>query len=49
MLAFNGIIGGLIGGIIVIVRMIAVFVEIIKMITGTSGHDVQKCDRGDIM
>ena len=43
-LAFNGIIGGLIGGIIVIARMIAVFVEIIKMIAGTSGHDVQKCD-----
>lgn len=48
-LAFNGIIGGLIGGIIVIARMIAVFVEIIKMIAGTSGHDVQKCDRRDIM
>ena len=48
-LAFNGIIGGMIGGIIVIARMIAVFVEIIKMIAGTSGHDVQKCDRGDIM
>ena len=41
-LAFNGIIGGMIGGIIVIVRMIAVFVEIIKMIAGTFGHDVQK-------
>ena len=48
-LAFNGIIGGLIGGIIVIARMIAVFVEIIKMIAGTSGHDVQKCDNRDIM
>ena len=44
-LAFNGIIGGL----IVIARMIAVFVEIIKMIAGTSGHDVQKCDNRDIM
>lgn len=40
---------GLIGGIIVIARMIAVFVEIIKMIAGTFGHDVQKCDRRDIM
>ena len=49
MLAFNGVIGGLIGGIIVIARMIAVFVEIIKIIAGTSGHDVQKCDRRDIM
>lgn len=48
-LAFNGIIGGLIGGIIVIARMIAVFVEIIKMIAGTSGHDVKKCDNRDIM
>ena len=48
-LAFNGVIGGLIGGIIVIARMIAVFVEIIKIIAGTSGHDVQKCDRRDIM
>jgi len=47
-LAFNGVIGGLIG-IIVIARMIAVFVEIIKMIAGTFGHDVQKCDRRDIM
>lgn len=41
-LAFNGVIGGLIGGIIVIARMIAVFVEIIKIIAGTSGYDVQK-------
>lgn len=48
-LAFNGVIGGLIGGIIVIARMIAVFVEIIKIIAGTSGHDVQKCDCRDIM
>ena len=48
-LAFNGVIGGLIGGIIVIARMITVFVEIIKMIAGTFGHDVQKCDRRDIM
>lgn len=48
-LAFNGVIGGLMGGIIVIARMIAVFVEIIKIIAGTSGHDVQKCDRRDIM
>ena len=48
-LAFNGVIGGLIGGIIVIARMIAVFVEIIKMIAGAFGHDVQKCDRRDIM
>lgn len=45
-LAFNGVIGGLIGGIIVIARMIAVFVEIIA---GTSGHDIQKCDLRDIM
>ena len=49
LLVFNGVIGGLIGGIIVIARMIAVFVEIIKMIAGTFGHDVQKCDRRDIM
>ena len=42
MLAFNDVIGGLIGGITVIARMIAVFVEIIKMIAGTFGHDVQK-------
>ena len=28
---------------------IAVFVEIIKMIAGTFCHDVQKCDRRDIM
>ena len=49
-LAFNGVIGGLIGGIIVIARMIAVIVEIIKMIAGTSGHNVQKlsCDFSDI-
>ena len=47
--ALNCIIGGLIGGIIVIARMIAVFVEIIKMIAGTFGHDVQKCDNRDIM
>lgn len=49
MLAFNDVIGGLIGGITVIARMIAVFVEIIKIIAGTSGHDVQKCDCRDIM
>ena len=48
-LAFNGIIGGLTGGIIVIARMIAVFVERIKIIAGISGHDVQKCDSRDIM
>ena len=30
-LAFNDVIGGLIGGITVIARMIAVFVEIIKI------------------
>ena len=41
-LALNGIIGGLIDGIIVIARMIAVFGEIIKMIAGTFGCDVQK-------
>lgn len=40
----NGIIGGLIGGIIVIARINAGFVEIIKVIEDTFGHNVPKYD-----
>lgn len=43
-LALNCIIGGLIGGMIVLFRIGSVIVEIIKLITETFGHDVQKCE-----
>ena len=32
----------LIGGVVVILRMVMVLMEIIKIISDTSGHDVQK-------
>ena len=38
----NRIIGGLIGGMIVIIRIISAVMEIIKLIIGTFGHNVQK-------
>ena len=38
------IIGGLIGGMIVIIRIINTVMEIIKLISGTFGHNVQKCE-----
>ena len=41
-LALNCIVGCLIGGIIVIVRIIVIITKIIKVIAGTSGHVVQK-------
>ena len=41
-LALNCIVGGLIGGVVVILRMVMVLMEIIKIISDTSGHDVQK-------
>ena len=41
-LALNCIVGGLIGGIIVLVRIIVTFTEIIKVI---AGHNVQRCKR----
>ena len=42
-LALNCIVGGLIGGIIVVVvRIIVIFTEIIKVI---AGHNVQRCKR----
>ena len=41
-LALNCIVGGLIGGIIVLVRIIVIFTEIIKVI---AGHNVQRCKR----
>lgn len=41
-LALNCIVGGLIGGIIVLVRIIVTFTEIIKVIVG---HNVQRCKR----
>lgn len=44
-LALNCIVGGLIGGIIVLVRIIVIFTEIIKVIEDTSGHNVQRCKR----
>ena len=34
---------GLIGGVVVILRMVMVLMEIIKIISDTSGHDVQRC------
>ena len=40
-LALNCIVGGLIGGVVVILRMVMVLMEIIKIISDTSGHDVQ--------
>lgn len=42
--ALNCIIGGLIGGMIVIIRIISVVMEIIKLMVGTFGHNVQKCE-----
>ena len=41
-LALNCIVGGLIGGVVVILRMVMVLMEIIKIISDTSGHDVQR-------
>ena len=41
-LALDCIIGGLIGGMIVIIRIINTVMEIIKLISGTFGHNVQK-------
>ncbi len=43
-LALNCIVGGLIGGVVVILRMVMVLMEIIKIISDTSGHDVQRAD-----
>ena len=43
-LALDCIIGGLIGGMIVIIRIINTVMEIIKLISGTFGHNVQKCE-----
>ena len=43
-LALDCIIGGLIGGMIVIIRIISAVMEIIKLIVGTLGHNVQKCE-----
>lgn len=43
-LALNCIVGGLIGGVVVILRMVMVLMEIIKIISDTSGHDVQGAD-----
>ena len=42
-LALNCIVGGLIGGVVVILRMVMVLMEIIKIISDTSGNDVQRC------
>jgi len=42
--ALNCIIGGLIGGMIVIIRIISAVMEIIKLMVGTFGHNVQKCE-----
>ena len=39
----GSIVGGLIGGVVVILRMVMVLMEIIKIISDTSGHDVQRC------
>ena len=39
-----GSIGGLIGGMIVMIRIINTVMEIIKLISGTFGHNVQKCE-----
>lgn len=41
-LALNCIVGGLIGGIIVLVRIIVIFTEILKVI---AGHNGQRCKR----
>ena len=41
-LALDCIIGGLIGGMIVMIRIINTVMEIIKLISGTFGHNVQK-------
>ena len=41
-LALDCIIGGLIGGMIVIIRIINTVMEIIKLISGTFGHNVQE-------
>ena len=43
-LALDCIIGGLIGGMIVMIRIINTVMEIIKLISGTFGHNVQKCE-----
>ena len=43
-LALDCIIGGLIGGMIVIIRIINTVMKIIKLISGTFGHNVQKCE-----
>ena len=43
-LALDCIIGGLIGGMIVIIRIINTVMEIIKLIVETFGHNVQKCE-----
>lgn len=43
-LALDCIIGGLIGGMIIIIRIINTVMEIIKLISGTFGHNVQKCE-----
>lgn len=43
-LALDCIIGGLIGGMIVIIRIINTVMEIIKLIMGIFGHSVQKCE-----
>ena len=37
-------IGGVIGGMIVIIRIINTVMEIIKLIMGIFGHSVQKCE-----
>ena len=42
--ALDCIIGGLIGGMIVMIRIINTVMEIIKLISGTFGHNVQKCE-----
>lgn len=43
-LALDCIVGGLIGGMIIIIRIINTVMEIIKLIMGTFGHSVQKCE-----
>ena len=47
-LALDCIIGGLIGGMIVMIRIINTVMEIIKLISGTFGHNVQKW-KGELM
>ena len=42
-LALNCIVGGLIGGIIVLVRIIVIFMEIIKVIAGMGYNEIFQC------